>query len=523
LPPTDTTNNQQEPTLKQMIEGKSSMPKTRQVGGMQEVFLLMDGKTLGAIERTIKAVEKLGGRALHVYPPAVMVASVPADSVGKLRGAAGISAARTEPFAARELKAAGTGVVSAMAAWNEHVSVERCMRMLASPTGSKSWGAAQMQPPDPPREILDHLRQREQRLLGPRAAARAEGAPNLSVPVLIGRVAVGLVFVDSTVSQYSITNQEKLKVVSETTEGLNLLASFEPRANIQWFYDIKRPKLSLAASQFTTANQNSWEDLWRDAAMGAMGYAANITGMNKYISDIKQANNAQWAYALFVTKHPKFWFAYYWGNHVVMDFAVDGWGIDEFHRVAAHETGHVFGCADEYGSSGCTCTSVHGRYQVANGNCETCATNFVPCLMAHNTPAVCDYTRGQFGWNELAVQSKGSTVLKGTWTFDFDTGTQGPATGADIWWRQVNSITRLLVPQSGAMLAHMGKPNFDAVSYQTLQKQSYTATSINGSNNAANQLKAGTVIAIKTNAGRYAKMRIDNYGYNLGITWVTYK
>ena len=86
--------------------------------------------------------------------------------------------------------------------------------------------------------------------------------------------------------------------------------------------------------------------------------------------------------------------------------------------------------------------------------------------MASNTPALCDYTRGHLGWNELAVQSKGTTTLKGTWTFDFDTGVQGPPGGSDLWWQQVNTVTRYLVPQSGAMLAHMGKPNFDAVSLQ---------------------------------------------------------
>jgi hypothetical protein len=73
------------------------------------------------------------------------------------------------------------------------------------------------------------------------------------------------------------------------------------------------------------------------------------------------------------------------------------------------------------------------------------------------------------------------------------------------------------------MVANMGKANFDAVSRQTLMLQAYTATPINGSNNSSNKLTAGTVIAIKTNAGRYAKMRVDSYGYNLGITWVTYK
>jgi hypothetical protein len=345
----------------------------------------------------------------------------------------------------------------------------------------------------------------------------------MSIPVLVGRIGVGLVFVDSTVSPYAITDAEKGKVISETTEGLNMLGGFEPRAGIQWFYDLRRPKLSLPASAFPATNKNGWEDTWRDAAMAAMGYPASVAGMNKYIADIKARFGAQHAYALFVTKHPVVWFAYYWGNHVVMDFGVDGWGIDNFNLVLAHETGHVFGCPDEYAASGCSCTSLSGRYQIANGNCQPCATAFVPCLMCQNTPAVCDYTRGHLGWNELAVQSKGTTTLKGTWTFDFDGGVQGPAGGADVWWEQIDTVSRLLVPQSGAMLAHLGKPNFDAVSLQTLKTQAYTANPINGSNNAQNQLKPGTVIAVKTSAGRYAKMKVNTYGYNLGITWVTYK
>jgi hypothetical protein len=100
---------------------------------------------------------------------------------------------------------------------------------------------------------------------------------------------------------------------------------------------------------------------------------------------------------------------------------------------------------------------------------------------------------------------------------------QGSSTGSDIWWEQVNNVTRYLVPQGGAMLANLGQVNFDAVSLQTLQTRPYTMTPINGSNNTSNQLTAGTVVAIKTGAGRYAKMKINSYGYNLGMTWVTYK
>jgi len=72
------------------------------------------------------------------------------------------------------------------------------------------------------------------------------------------------------------------------------------------------------------------------------------------------------------------------------------------------------------------------------------------------------------------------------------------------------------------MLAHLGKPSFDAISSQTLASAQYTASPINGSNNSSNKLTAGSVIAVRTNAGRYAKLRVESYGYNLGIRWVTY-
>jgi len=411
----------------------------------------------------------------------------------------------------------------AMGAWNAHFSDERREFALASPTIDRGWDAGPvLLPPDPPPDVMEQLRQRE-RAVQPAVDFAIAGAPIMNIPVLVGRIAVGVVFVDSTVAAFQITDAEKSKVVTEVTEGLNMLASFEPRAGIQWFYDFKRPKITLPASAFTNSNKNSWEDLWRNAAIQSMGYAASYDGMVAYANKIKANNTAGSGYAIFVTKYPKDWFAYEWANHVVMDFGVDGWGLDNFNLVVAHETGHVFGCPDEYTSSGCNCTQLGGRYQIAIGNCQPCATNFVPCLLCSISQAVCDYTRGHLGWNELAVQSRGATTLKGTWTFDFDTGLQGSPTGSDIWWEQVNTVTRYLVPQGGAMLANLGKVNFDAVSLQTLQTRPYTMTPINGSNNASNQLTAGTVVAIKTGAGRYAKMKINTYGYNLGMTWVTYK
>jgi hypothetical protein len=494
-----------------------------QVGGMQEVLLQVKWKSMNGFERTVKTIEKLGGRILHAYPPSVMVASVPSNSVEKLVGKGGILSARTEAISPEQLSEAERKMGFAFTAWNDHFDINRRMHLMAAPEVGIRWDEPNRLIPDPPQEMLEELRHRERTAGMGFAAALAEGAPNLSIPVMVGRITIGLVYVDSTVAQYAITDQEKSKILSETIEGLNMLSGFEPRANIQWFYDIRRPKISLPASQFTGNATFDWEDKWRNAAMQALGFTPDINGMNAYINQIRTNNNAKWAYAIFVSKYPSGWFAYEWSNHIYMHTGVDGWGINNFNLVVAHESCHIFGVLDEYSSSGCNCNQRGGRYQVVNGNCESCATHFIPCLMAHNTAAVCDFTRGQLGWNELAVMSEGTTTLKGTWTFDFETGIQGPSTGADIWWEQVDNTIRFLVPQSGATLANMGKPDFDSVSYQALQAQPYVAIPINGSNNAANKLTPGTVIAIKTNTGRFAKMKVETYGYNLAIRWVCYK
>ena len=241
----------------------------RQVGGMQEAFLQLRWKSIKGVEQTVAAVEKMGGRVLHAYPPSLMVVSVPADKAEKLAGKAGIVAATTEPFEGAARAAGDEVLTMAMDAWNAHFSDERRERALASPMLDRGWDAGTvLLPPDPPPDVMERLRERERAIMPAGArAAEVAGAPNLGIPVLVGRVAVGVVFVDSTVAAFQITDAEKSKVVGEVTEGLNMLSNFEPRAGIQWFYDFKQPKITLPANAFTNANKNSWEDLWRNAAI----------------------------------------------------------------------------------------------------------------------------------------------------------------------------------------------------------------------------------------------------------------
>ena len=117
--------------------------------------------------------------------------------------------------------------------------------------------------------------------------------------------------------------------------------------------------------------------------------------------------------------------------------------------------------------------------------------------------------------------SAGKTTLKGTFTFDFDNGTSGGE--GDVFWRQANDVERSLVPRGGAMLAYLGTGKLADFSYERLKSERYSSAPINGSNNSGNALLPGSVVAIKTRSGHYTKMRVDSYGYDLGISWKTYK
>ena len=47
-------------------------------------------------------------------------------------------------------------------------------------------------------------------------------------------------------------------------------------------------------------------------------------------------------------------------------------------------------------------------------------------------------------------------------------------------------------------------------------------TKIDGSDNNHNQIPQGTILCYVTDDGRYGKLKVLEYGYNLAVKWVTY-
>lgn len=154
--------------------------------------------------------------------------------------------------------------------------------------------------------------------------------------------------------------------------------------------------------------------------MAAIGFSADWNGVLDYVEDIRTRFGTRWTFCGFFTKYPLSWFAYasIGGPRLVMDYNNNGWGPNNIDRVFAHETGHIFGCPDEYASSGCTCGGGWGRFGVVNGNCANCAGDGgVACLMQANTFSLCGYTPSHLGWApQLVINNFGYDA--GGWRVD---------------------------------------------------------------------------------------------------------
>ncbi len=100
-------------------------------------------------------------------------------------------------------------------------------------------------------------------------------------------------------------------------------------------------------------------------------------------------------------------------------------------------------------------------------------------------------------------------LIRGTAMMDVDTGTVTPEDKKtrDFHWRQKSRTARCIDPRNGAVVAHLGKVDFEKLGLPDLEKAEYSEEPIKGDDDD-NQLTPGTVVAIRTNRGNYAKMLV---------------
>ncbi len=352
------------------------------------------------IKAAIKEIQNIGGRISQEFTNHVFVANLP-DSID----IKSLRFSSTKPKSKLDSK---SELLSK--SWNNLVdkSKNRSISRSISQTEGLKWDAEGYSTPNHPEtlddaELTDHHHKSA-------APQRSTGTP--SSLYMTGSIAVGIVIVSGNTDALRITEDEQTKLIQEIQMGLDFLANAEPRANITFKYDVNI--IDIDAIPGSVSTFESAEAPWRNAALGQMSYDESRQGSIDYVNDLKDSKKTNWAYVAYFTKYPLHHFAYAEYEKTTMSFFNDGWGVDNIHKIFAHETCHVFGAADEYGD--CSCNSRHGYLAIPNSNCTSCSGPQEVCLMSSNSLKLCEWTRGQLGWDESLFPQKEQKIGNGIFT-----------------------------------------------------------------------------------------------------------
>jgi beta-lactamase regulating signal transducer with metallopeptidase domain len=107
-------------------------------------------------------------------------------------------------------------------------------------------------------------------------------------------------------------------------------------------------------------------------------------------------------------------------------------------------------------------------------------------------------------------------LLRGTYTWDIDTDSYTQDESSDIFWEQVNEHERYIVPFNGARCAVLKGKTFDRVDSRDLKAAAFTDEPISASDEGST-IDVGTVLAVRTNGGNYAKVLVVGFVPRFGI------
>lgn len=379
------------------------------------------------VQAATQEIVSLGGRVTQQFTDVVLTAQLP-DSVNlqALQHSTTTPPSSLDPISQL-----------AVDAWQGLQARSRAVA-TPSPTQGLSWDTPGYTPPQyihtEPDAILPVMLIDEQ---------PEESTGTATSRYMVGSIAVGVMIVSGTQADLVFSSDEQRQIIQEVQEGLNFLANAEPRANITFVYDIQL--VTVSAAPGSTADYESAEAPWRNAALAQLGFPASRAGSVHYVQNLRSSRRTDWAYVGYFTKYPLHHFAYAVAEKVTMHYGNDGWGSDQINRVFAHETCHIFGAADEYGN--CACGGSHGELGFPNNNCVKCTGTHVPCLMEANVLDLCQWSRGQIGWDERLFPSS-IRLAQAMWLHGHSMEIEVPDALVRVW-------------RAGFYIEVEGKPNTD--------------------------------------------------------------
>ena len=121
------------------------------------------------------------------------------------------------------------------------------------------------------------------------------------------------------------------------------------------------------------------------------------------------------------------------------------------------------------------------------------------------------------------VRSTGTACITPGSTYDLDEGRWKPERrDSDIVFNNEDGVVRSLKAWSGAAFHNLGNRDFDSLTFEALRGLAFDLRSLDATIGVPHDLKPGTVFAVRTSDGRYAKVQILQYGAHMKFNWVTY-
>src|SRR2546425_2550300 len=247
----------------------------------QQGLIVLDAAQLPDTMRASERVEDRGGHVLHRYGTRILISNLPAQATKAFAGAPGVVRQHTGvvadvPSGLSETEGLGVN------AWNLRQSRGFIGAKDRRPHDGLRWDATGVAPgPTPPDGPgMEHVTET--------TALRAVGLFGEDTSLyLIGSVAVGLLLVDGPTPDLQFTEDEKTKIVAEYQEGLGWLALREPRASVTFAYDIQVVRIAIAPDS-ALSGYEALESRWRDPAMAALGFAADMSGVTNYVTSLRR-------------------------------------------------------------------------------------------------------------------------------------------------------------------------------------------------------------------------------------------
>ena len=346
-------------------------------------LIVLDATTAAETREAVNEIEALGGCAVHVFPPAALIAYVPPQVV-----------MRAVPFFVDAYR----GEVPADALANLRSEAQLAAAVWNHTLQAATQGPTPAPQPPPGEPLVGDVRTAPLEGAQPDwGLAPAPPSPGYyeTSEFMAGDVAVGVILPESNgtidTQTENWTAGRLTSVVTEIQTGLNWWAtSANPNGHLTFYYDTH---LQVPTGYEPITRSSNDDTLWINGTLATLGASGSdwYSRTFSYLNNIRTAYATDWALVIFVVdsavdadgKFTDGYFGYTYGFLVVMTYDNDGWGITRMDAVTAHEIGHDFGAGDEYCQPGyycCSCGGSYGYLGIANSNCEArCVTTSTNC------------------------------------------------------------------------------------------------------------------------------------------------